>query len=116
MTLLDSPPDVSTRSAEPGSWSLLWRGHRLDESELTGQHLSVLSLITGTDDFRELEIDPRHGHQRLMMLLAVIEIVAKTEAMGAGAGEDAIAGVITDAMASVASAPATEILGALRLA
>lgn len=109
-----APPDPSTLagSVRPGSWSIEWRGMRFAESDLTGQHLSVLSLIVGTDDFAELDVDPRKGHQRLMTMIAAVTAVKAVEAAG-DLSEDAVALLVARCIETVAAAPAEEILGAI---
>jgi len=110
-----APPDQSTRvdAVRPGSWSISWRGLHFSEEDLTGQHLSVLSLIAGNDDFASLDVDPRHGHQRLMMVIAACVVVAATSTVGDDFGAADVAGLVAEAVNEVASAPAEEILGAL---
>jgi hypothetical protein len=108
-------PDPSTIAAgeKPVAWSIVWRGLKFDESQLTGQHLSVLSLISGTDDFTTLDVDPRHGHQRLMMMIAACVVVAAANSVGDEFKTDDVAALVAEAVEEVASAPAEEILGAL---
>lgn len=117
MNFLDSPPDPSTfvAGAEPGSWVLAWRGKKFAESDLTGQHLSVISLISGSDDFASLDVDPRHGHQRLMMVLAAFIAVDATASLG-DVDEATVAGLVAEAVESVSAASAEEILGSLTFA
>lgn len=109
-------PDANTfvDMPEPGAWSIQWRGIVYGEADVTGQHLAVLALIAGTDDFESLDIDPRHGHQRLMMMIAAIVAVDAVEALGPDAGEDDIAGQVARSVAEVSEASVEEILGALR--
>ena len=111
-----SSPDISTATElpRPGEWSIQWRGNTYGEADVTGQHLAVLALIAGTDDFESLDIDPRHGHQRLMMMIASVVAVASVESLGADADEDDIAGQVAHAVAEVSAASVDEILGALR--
>jgi hypothetical protein len=108
-------PDPSTIAAgeKPVAWSIVWRGLKFDESQLTGQHLSVLSLIVGSDDFSALDIDPRHGHQRLMMMIAAFVVVEAAAVSEADGGAEAVEALVAEAMQEVASASAEEILGAL---
>jgi hypothetical protein len=108
-----SPPDISTAAPAPGEWAISWRGLRFSESGFTGQHLSVLSLIAGTDEFDTLDIDPRHGHQRLMMVIAACVVVSATKTMPEDAGQEDVVNLVAQAVAEVSSAPAEEILGAL---
>lgn len=92
-------------------WSLHWRGQVFHESDLTGRHLSVLSLMTGRDDFDALDMNPTLGHQRVMMMISAFLAVQA----GFQAGDpDAAADVIATVMAEVADAPAEEILGSIR--
>lgn len=111
-----SMPDVATLAElpRPGAWSIQWRGNTYGEADVTGQHLAVLALIAGTDDFESLDIDPRHGHQRLMMMIAAVAAVASVEALGADADEGAVADQVAKAVAEVSAASVDEILGALR--
>ncbi len=108
-----APPDPSTAVPAPGEWAINWRGLRFSESGFTGQHLSVLSLIAGTDQFDTLDIDPRHGHQRLMMVISACVVVAATKSMPEDAGEEDVVNLVAEAVSEVSAAPAEEILGAL---
>ena len=83
---------TATELPRPGEWSIQWRGNTYGEADVTGQHLAVLALIAGSDDFESLDIDPRHGD----------------------ADEDDIAGQVAHAVAEVSAASVDEILGALR--
>jgi len=109
-----APPDQSTRvdAVRPGSWSISWRGLHFSEEDLTGQHLSVLSLIVGSDDFSALDIDPRNGHQRLMMMIAAFVVVRAAASANDGSAE-AMGGIVAGVMEDVASAPVEEILGSI---
>jgi len=111
-----SAPDPSTMVAgeKPVAWSITWRGLEFDESQLTGQHLSVLSLIAGSDDFTTLDVDPRHGHQRLMMMISAVAVVDACMAVSGGVDADDIGNLVAETVAAVAAAPAEEILGSLR--
>lgn len=116
-TMLAAPPrGPSAQLPAPPStadgWSIVWRGRVWRESELTGQHLATLALLTGSDDYETLDIDPRHGHQRLMQMIAAFVCVDETAGL-ADAGDAAEA--ITLAIQQVSKASADEILGALRL-
>jgi len=90
-------------------WKITWRGKTWAESDLTGRHLSVLSLITGRDDFDALEMSPTQGHQRLMMMIAACMVVDA----GAVGDTDEAAALMAESMDEVANAPVEEILGAL---
>lgn len=111
MTTLEAPnPTTSVDLPRPGAWSLHWRGRTFHESQVTGQHLATLALLTGSDDFEALDIDPRHGHQRLMQMLMAFLTV---EAAGDVADGDELAGVIATTIDEVARASVDELLGAL---
>jgi len=115
MNSIATRPDPTTviNLPRPGEWSITWRGSTLHESELTGQHLAVLSLITGSDSYEDLDIDPRDGHQRLMMMLSAVAAVAATEGLDENADADAVAHIVAEAMMSVTKASVDEILGSL---
>jgi hypothetical protein len=115
MTIL-APPDQTTLvdAPQPTTWTIVWRGLTCGEADIVGQHLSVLSLISGTDDFAALDIDPRGGHQRLMMMIATIVAVNEVGSLEDVTDDEAVAGVVATAIASVSAAPAEEILGSLR--
>lgn len=122
MTIIEAPPTGSsidlppptppteTAVASPDGWAIVWRGHTYRESDLTGQHMSLLALISGTDDWETLDIDPRHGYQRLMNVLVAFEAARVAE----GHDSDSVVEVLARAVAEVAAASADEILGALR--
>lgn len=114
MTILESPDTATAVDLpHPGAWSLHWRGLTFDESQLTGQHLATLALLTGTDDYESLDVDPRHGHQRLMQLLTTVVAVHAVRSSGTD-DADQVALVMADAINQVSSASVDEILGALR--
>lgn len=77
-----APPDPATidrRLPEPGSWRITWRGRVWHESDITGEHLALIALITGEDDWRALdlaEIDPKRGPYRLMLMITALVAVA----------------------------------------
>lgn len=112
MTILEAPnPSTSVDLPRPGAWSLHWRGRVFRESDLTGQHLATLALLTGSDDFGALDLDPRHGHQRLMqMLMAFITV----ESAGDVADGDELADIIAAKINEVSRASVDELLGAIR--
>jgi hypothetical protein len=112
MTVLEAP-DTSTGVdlPRPGGWSLHWRGRVFRESDMTGQHLATLALISGRDDFELLDIDPRHGHQRLMSVLTAFVVVEASQSV---ADEDELAAVVASKVAEVAKASVDEILGAIQ--
>lgn len=113
MTVIDTPPSTPPVDLPaPGGWSIEWRGRTFHESELTGQHLATLALLTGSDDFAALDVDPRHGHQRLMSVLMAFLTVAAAREVGPEDG-DVLAGVIAQAIDEVSSASVDELLGAL---
>ena len=105
-------PSAMVDGEKPVAWSITWRGLKFDESQLTGQHLSVLSLIVGSDDFSALDMDPRHGHQRLMMMIAAF-VVVEAAVSSTDGGADAVGALVAEVMQEVASASAEEILGSL---
>lgn len=114
MTILEAPnPTTVVDLPRPGAWSLYWRGRTFHESMLTGQHLATLALLTGSDDFADLNVDPRQGHQRLMQMLAVVVCIDAVKASGVD-DADQVALMMADAISEVSSASVDEILGALR--
>jgi hypothetical protein len=113
-TLSISDVTTATELPTPGEWSIHWRGKTYGEAGITGQHLAVLALIAGTDDFESLDIDPRHGHQRLMMMIAAVATVEAVTSLGADVEEGAVEAQVAQAVADVSAAPVEEILGALR--
>ena len=103
---------MTTTEAPTAPWRITWRGQSWAESDLTGQHLAVLALITGRDDYDMLEISPVNGHQRLMMLIAACVTVDRT--MGADPeSPDEIATTVAESVDEVSKASVDEILGAL---
>ncbi len=94
---------------KPGAWTLRWRGRTFSEADLTGQHLSTLALLSGSDDFENLDVDPRSGHQRLMQMLMAVVCVDRVT----GIDPEAVGAVLAVAIDEIAQAPAEEILGAL---
>jgi len=113
MTTLEAPnPTTAVDLPRPGGWTIRWRGARWTDADVTGQHLATLALLSGTDEFDSLDIDPRHGHQRLMsMLMALVCVQRAQNAVGA----DDVADTLAVALDEVAKASADEILGALVL-
>lgn len=111
MTITESP-DLSTAVdlPRPGAWSLHWRGRVFRESDMTGQHLATLALISGTDDFESLDIDPTNGHQRLMSVLTAFVVVDR---VGGVDDVDAVTDIVSQAIAEVSAASVDEILGAI---
>lgn len=114
MTILESP-DTSTAVGlpRPGAWSLHWRGRTFHESMLTGQHLATLALLTGSDDFEALDIDPRHGHQRLMQMLTVFVCIDAVRTSGVD-DADQVALMMAAAIDEVSKASVDELLGSLQ--
>ena len=112
MTTLEAP-DIATgvNLPRPGAWSLHWRGRVFREADLTGQHLSTLALLSGSDDYSALDLDPRNGHQRLMQMLMAFLTV---EASAKTSDPDDLSRVIASMIDVVAQAPVDELLGALR--
>lgn len=114
MTTLTAPnPTTAVDLPKPGGWAIFWRGHTFTDRDVSGQHLATLSLISGSDDYVNLDIDPRHGHQRLMMMISAFVAVQATVGMDA-ADADKVAAVIGQAVQEVASASADEILSSLK--
>jgi len=72
-----------------------------------------LSLISGTDDFNSLDVDPRHGHQRLMMVLTAFVVVDRVRVAGTN-DADAVAAIVAESIADVSAASVDEILGAIQ--
>lgn len=107
----DLPPPAPPVAPEVPGWTIEWRGRRWHESDLTGKHLALYALLTGSDDYEALDINPLHGHQRLMQTITVL--VAADDTIGV---EDpgAAADVLTRTIDEVSGASADEILGALR--
>lgn len=105
-------PDTDVDQAPPARpWRLDWRGQSYAEGQLTGQHLSTLALLTGQDHYEALDLNPRAGHQRLMMVLTAFEVVRRVKLAADEADAEAI---VAEVVADVAAAPAEEILAALR--
>lgn len=112
MTTLEAPnPITAVDLPRPGAWSLHWRGKTFHESHVTGQHLATLALLTGSDDYQSLDLDPRHGHQRLMQMLMAFLTV---EASGDVADGEDLAAVIATKIDEVSKASADELLSSLR--
>lgn len=109
MTTELKPPSTEQQS----SWSLHWRGLTLHEHEVTGKHLSILSLIAGSDEWDMLDVSPTLGHQRLGMWLVVMTALAAEQDLGDDLDE--VGTALAQAVSMVAEAPATEILGALTI-
>jgi hypothetical protein len=113
MTLLEAPnPTTAVDLPRPGAWSIEWRGRRWTDADVTGQHLATLALLTGSDDFESLDVDPRHGHQRLMSMLMALICVDRSQGVD---DAEAVTEVMALALEEVAKASADEILGALVL-
>lgn len=105
------PPSGSPLAVAAAGWALFWRGRAFSESDLTGQHLAFLALLTGSDEYEALDINPLAGHQRLMQMLTAFVCVERT----AGLDDPAKAGdEMAAAIKEIAEASADEILGALR--
>ena len=100
-----------TEAPKP-AWRITWRGDTWAESDMIGQHLSVLALVTGRDDYDMLEISPVNGHQRLMMLITAFVTVKRSDDMDPE-DTDAVATVVAESVDEVAKATVDEILGAL---
>lgn len=113
MTTLEAPNlTTAVDLPRPGGWAIRWRGSRWTDADVTGQHLATLALLSGTDDFDSLDIDPRHGHQRLMSMLMALVCVQR--AQGCIDVED-VTNTLAVALDEVSKASADEILGALVL-
>lgn len=103
---------MTDTAVEARPWRITWRGSSWGESDLKGKHLAVLALMTGRDDWDALEIDPRNGHQRLMMMISALVTVDRTEGTDIEDPE-VIATQLAESMSEVSEAPAEEILAAL---
>lgn len=111
MTILEAPtPGTAVDLPRPGGWRIEWRGKSWTDADVTGQVLSTLAILSGTDDFNQLDIDPRHGHQRLMQMLMALVTVDRAEGLD---DVDAVTGLLAESLSEVAKASADEILGAL---
>jgi hypothetical protein len=112
MTTLESPnPATAVDLPRPGGWTLEWRGRKWTDADVTGQHLATLALLTGTDDYASLDVDPRHGHQRLMSMLMALVSVDRSQGME---DADAVAAMLTEVLQEISKASVDEILGALK--
>lgn len=112
MTTLEAPnPTTAVNLPRPGSWRIVWRGSEWSEADVTGQHLATLALLTGTDDFDSLDVDPRHGHQRLMQMIMALLCVSRSQGVD---DVDAVSDLLAESLDEVAKASVEEILGALR--
>lgn len=107
---LHAPPAPPTVAKPAPEWRIVWRGRTFCEVDLTGQHLSTLALLTGTDSYDSLDLDPRHGHQRLMQMICAFVAVESAET----AEPDEVPGRMATAIEQVSKASADEILAALR--
>jgi hypothetical protein len=111
MTILEAPTAATAVDLpRPGGWRITWRGKSWTDADVTGQHLATLALLSGTDDFAQLDIDPRHGHQRLMSMLMALVAVDRADGLE---DVDAVTDLLAVALSEVAGAPADEILAAL---
>jgi hypothetical protein len=110
MTLTE--PDLSTLVdlPRPGGWLIRWRGSEWRDTDVTGQHLATLALLAGDDSFESLDVDPRHGHQRLMGMLTALVCVERAQDLE---DVDQVAATLSAALDEVAKASADEILSAL---
>lgn len=91
----------------PHRWRIEWRGNTYLETDLRGEHLAVLGLLHGDDNWENLDItahDPLKGPVRLMMMIVAFHAVAHQMSDAAG-----VASIVAD----VSSSPAEEILAAL---
>jgi hypothetical protein len=64
-----APPDPSTRAA---SWRIEWAGRSYSWDDLTVAHLSIVALLTGSDEWETLspwQIDPNTGYMMAANLL-----------------------------------------------
>lgn len=111
---------AAPRPAAPG-WSIHWRGRVWHESDLTVQHLAVIALLTGDDDFATLDLTdpedhpawerfrlthaPWRGYMRLFFTLVAFLAVERERGDGA-----ALAGIVRE----LQSATADELLGCLQ--
>ena len=107
-----APP--TTPPAPPTTWSLDWRGSTYHESKMTGRHLSILALISGSESYNLVDLNPMSGHQQLMMAIAMFEVAARVDATELE-DPDELQALVVGVMEEVAQAPAEEILGALRI-
>lgn len=89
MTTTDMPPPTGppvTALAPPKSWRIEWRGRSFRESDLTGEHLAVLAVLNGQDDWSQLDmaqVSPTLGPVRLMLMIAAFLVVdAQTDDPG----------------------------------
>lgn len=108
------------RPPSPG-WSIHWRGRVWHESDLTVQHLAVMALLTGDDDFASLDLAapedhpawerfkhahaPWRGYMRLFFTLVAFLAVEREKGDGA-----ALAEIVHE----LQSATAEELLGCLQ--
>ncbi|MEM9516041.1 MAG: hypothetical protein AAGA42_14410 [Actinomycetota bacterium] len=115
-TAVEAPPTAppsgaTTTDADPEwGWRITWKGRSWTDQDLTGQHLSVLSLIVGSDEYELLDMDPRQGHQRLMNMIAALQVVAHSVDVDE---VDALAGVLAKAINEIRETSAVEILGSI---
>ena len=107
MTITEEPTETTARP-----WTITWKDRVWTESDVTGKHLAVLSLIAGRDDFDLLEMSPANGHQRLMMMISACVAVEAAESISSE-DADEIAKVVAESVDEVSRASADEILGAL---
>ena len=101
MTDTIAPPEPELRP-----WRITWRGRTWTESDLKGRHLSIMFLLTGRDDFDQVELDPRLGHQRLMLVISAL-LVGDVEDTGD------VERLVAESRSEVANASVEEIYGAL---
>lgn len=97
-------------------WTIAWRGNSWTDSDLTGQHLATLALISGDDRFESLDISegdvrsyPSEGYMRLMHMLSAFVAVDASEGLEALAAGEAL----TQAFTEIQAAPAEEIIGSV---
>jgi hypothetical protein len=117
-----TPPDLSTHVELPApswSWRITWRGRSWTDLDLTAQHVAVLVILNGRDDWLDLSMtDAVHeavsgvvdGPMRLVNMVCALVSVDRTPE----GTPDELASVATaHAISEVRAVPIVEIISAI---
>lgn len=111
-------PKAPPKTVEDWSWRITWRGQSWTDNDLTVQHLGVLALLSGGDEWTDLDLEAAleqarlevvDGYQRLVNMVCAFVIV---DQVPDGLPEDAAHQRTVIAMNGVRKAPAVEMIGA----
>lgn len=115
MTDVLAPPNPDDRVV---TWRIEWQGRSFGWEDVTVNHLAIVALLCGHDEWESLgphQVDPTTGYMMAAYLLTAFLVLARADERGidASSDDDAAASLMAEVLAEVRQIRAADLADAV---